>query len=195
MMNITRHKVNQVHKFSWGKIQGVRMDDFIEISNSYTLLSSSLEVVLNLQQKKKNKYEDLLEQANSKMNFSTNNIGWYFVSDANKFLDSQCLKINFKNVRTPHFTPQALDLVTSIFLVYDHVSASSGGKCPFRCFKISEKWAKALAEEGDHLQVNEDLFKFNKISLRDFPLYHEIEVRIHVNPLTRVSSLSLLLTE
>ena len=40
--------------------------------------------------------------------------------------------------------------------------------------------------EGDHLGVNEDLFRFNKISLKDYPLYHEIEVRIFVNPLTRV---------
>ena len=79
-----------------------------------------------------------------------------------------------------------MQLATSLFFVYDHVDAAAGSTCPFRCYKISEKWAKVISLEGDNLKIDEDFFLTNKLSIEKYPLYHEIEIRVSTNPLTRL---------
>jgi hypothetical protein len=41
-----------------------------------------------------------------------------------------------------------------VFLVYDLTHARAGAKCPFRAFKINEKWFRSvIRDEGNNLTV------------------------------------------
>lgn len=68
--------------------------------------------------------------------------------------------------------------------MYDKLLAASGHACPFKAYKLSEAWSNALYKVDEQLQLDLDIAK--TLKLNEIPIYTEIEVRIKVNPLTRV---------
>ena len=128
----------------------------------------------------------MLDQANSKFNLESNKVGFYVISDNNSFLSADCLKANFESVSfSPNpLIPQSLQHYKSIFLVYDKIAANSGDPAPFKAYKLSEAWSQALYKLDDQIQIDSEVA--TQLNLFEVPICTEIEIRIKVNPFTRV---------